>query len=269
MMSKGLPKKQGLYDPSEEHDGCGIGFVAQIRGIKSHDIIHRGLEVLENMSHRGAESSDNVTGDGAGILIQIPHKFILAKGIKVPGEGKYATGLVFLPQDEKNRALCEKILIDALVSEGLDVIDFQDVPVDNSILGEISKSSEPYIRQIYIAGNFEQDALERKLYLARKQSENLVRGSGIAGKEAFYLPSLSSKVLIYKGMFTSHQLRLYFTDLRDPRLESAIALIHSRFSTNTFPTWDLAQPFRYLGHNGEINTIKGNRMWMSARESLM
>jgi glutamate synthase (NADPH/NADH) large chain len=269
MMSYGMPKKKGLYDPSQEHDSCGIGFVAQIKGIKSHDIINRGLEVLENMSHRGAESADNVTGDGAGILIQIPHSYLLVKGIKVPGEGKYGTGLVFLPKADKDRAQCEKILVDSIISEGLDVFDFRDVPVDNSILGEISKSSEPYIRQIFVSGNFEQDELERKLYIARKQAENQVRNSTIKNKETFYLPSLSTKVLIYKGMFTSHQLRQYFTDLRDTKLESAIALIHSRFSTNTFPTWELAQPFRFLGHNGEINTIKGNRMWMSARESLM
>jgi glutamate synthase (NADPH/NADH) large chain len=269
MISKGMPNKRGLYDPSEEHDSCGIGFVAQIRGVKSHDIIHRGLEVLENMSHRGAESADNVTGDGAGILIQIPHSFILAKGFRVPAEGKYGTGLVFLPQDEKHRKACEDILIDALVSAGLDVIGFRDVPVDNSILGEISRSTEPFMRQIFVTGNYEQDELERKLYIARKQSEKRVRESDIGHREAFYLPSLSTKVMIYKGMFTSFQLRQYFADLRDPKLESAIALIHSRFSTNTFPTWDLAQPFRYLGHNGEINTIKGNRMWMNAREALM
>jgi glutamate synthase (NADPH/NADH) large chain len=269
MISKGMPKRKGLYDPSEEHDSCGIGFVAQIKGIKSHDIINRGLEVLENMSHRGAESSDNVTGDGAGILIQVPHNFIISKGIKVPGEGKYATGLVFLPQTEKDRNACEKILIDSLVTEGLDVIGFRDVPVDSSILGEISRSSEPCIRQIFVTGNHEQDELERKLYIARKQAEKKVREANFNNREAFYLPSLSSKVLIYKGLFTSHQLRQYFIDLHDPKLESAIALIHSRFSTNTFPTWDLAQPFRYMGHNGEINTIKGNRMWMSAREALM
>jgi len=269
MISKGLPKRKGLYDPSEEHDSCGIGFVANIKGIKSHDIINRGLEVLENMSHRGAESADNVTGDGAGILIQIPHSFFLSKGIKLPGEGKYAAGLVFLPQNENNRNSCEKILIDSLVTEGLDVIGFRDVPVDNSILGEISRSSEPYIRQIFVTGNLEQDELERKLYIARKQAEKKVREASFPDRNAFYLPSLSSKVMIYKGMFTSHQLRQYYIDLHDTKLESAIALIHSRFSTNTFPTWDLAQPFRYLGHNGEINTIKGNRMWMSARESLM
>jgi glutamate synthase (NADPH) large chain len=269
MKRYGMPKKKGLYDPSQEHDSCGIGFVAQIKGIKSHDIVNRGLEVLENMSHRGAESADNVTGDGAGILLQLPHSFFLAKGIKVPEEGKYGSGLVFLPQVEKDRKECEKILADALASEGLEVICYRDVPVDNSCLGEISKSSEPFMRQVFAAGNFEQDELERKLYIARKQAENLVRNSSIKNKDAFYLPSLSSKVIIYKGLFTSHQLRQYFNDLRDTKMESAISLVHSRFSTNTFPTWDLAQPFRYLGHNGEINTISGNRMWMNARESLM
>ena len=269
MTTHGMPKKIGLYDPAQEHDSCGIGFVAQIKGIKSHDIINRGLEVLENMSHRGAESSDNVTGDGAGILIQLPHSFFKTKGIAVPDEGKYGAGLVFLPKGDKEREACEKILIECLVSRDLDVIGFRDVPVDNTVLGEISKSSEPMIRQIFVSGNFEQDTLERKLYIARKQAENRVRSSEINNRETFYLPSLSSKVMIYKGLFTSHQLRLYYGDLRDPKLTSAIALIHSRFSTNTFPTWDLAQPFRYLGHNGEINTIKGNRMWMSAREPLM
>ncbi len=268
-MKYGLPKKKGLYDPSQEHDSCGIGFVAQIKGVKSHNIIHRGLEVLENMSHRGAESSDNVSGDGAGVLIQLPHSFFIAKGIKVPEEGKYGAGLVFLPREEEQRLQCEKILIDSLLSKGLDVFHIRDVPVDSTVLGEISRSAEPVIRQIFVSGNLEQDELERKLYIARKQAENAVRNSSIINKEAFYLPSLSTKVMIYKGLFTSHQLRLYFNDLRDEALTSAIALIHSRFSTNTFPTWDLAQPFRFLGHNGEINTIKGNRMWMSAREPLM
>jgi glutamate synthase (NADPH) large chain len=268
-MSYGLPKRKGLYDPSSEHDSCGIGFVAQIKGMKSHDIIHRGLEVLENMSHRGAESADNVTGDGAGILIQLPHSFFKAKGIKVPEEGSYGAGMVFLPKVEKDRLQCEKILVETLESKGLKFIEFRDVPVDNSVLGEISKSSEPVIRQVFVSGNFEREELERKLYIARKQSENQIRNSSIAGKNTFYLPSLSSKVMIYKGLFTSHQLRQYYLDLRDTKLLSAIALIHSRFSTNTFPTWDLAQPFRFLGHNGEINTIKGNRMWMSAREALM
>ncbi len=268
-MSYGLPKRKGLYDPSSEHDSCGIGFVAQIKGLKSHDIIHRGLEVLENMSHRGAESADNVTGDGAGVLIQVPHSFFKAKGVKVQDEGTYGVGMVFLPKEEAERQQCEMVLTRIFESKGLKVIDTRDVPVDSSVLGAISKSSEPFIKQIFVTGSFEQDELERKLYVARKQAESEIRNSSIPGKETFYFTSLSSRVMIYKGLFTSEQLRLYFNDLRDPKLTSAIALIHSRFSTNTFPTWDLAQPFRYLGHNGEINTIKGNRMWMNAREALM
>jgi glutamate synthase (NADPH/NADH) large chain len=269
-MVKGFPKTQGLYDSKNEHDGCGIGFVTHIKGVKSHDIIKKGLEVLVNMSHRGAESSDNVSGDGAGILIQVPHKLFLSKHIKVPEAGKYGVGLVFLPKDSTNRKSCEQLLIDTALIEGMDIIDFVDVKVDSSVLGDLSRSTEPYIKQIFLAGNMaEQEELERKLFIIRKQAEKKVRESNIPDKEAFYLPSLSSKVLIYKGMFTSDQLEKYYVDLRDPEIDSAIALIHSRFSTNTFPTWDLAQPFRYLGHNGEINTVKGNRMWMSARESIM
>jgi glutamate synthase (NADPH) large chain len=269
MTKNGLPAARGLYDPSEEKDSCGIGFVAHIKGVKSHEIVRRGIEVLENMSHRGAESADNTTGDGAGILIQIPHRLIISKGIQVPEEGKYATGLVFLPKEAGERHWCEETLAGILKAEGLEIIDFRDVKVDNTILGEIARSSEPFIRQVYVKGNFEQDELERRLYISRKVAENRIRNSDRKEKSAFYIPSLSTKVLIYKGMFTSLQLAQYFADLRDPLIESAIAMIHSRFSTNTFPTWDLAQPFRFLSHNGEINTISGNRMWMNARESLM
>ncbi|MFW5656647.1 MAG: glutamate synthase large subunit [Bacteroidota bacterium] len=268
-MQNGLPKAQGLYNPAYEHDNCGIGFVTQLKGIKSHEIISRGLEVLVNMTHRGAESSDNVSGDGAGILIQVPHSFILSKGIKVPAEGQYGTGIVFLPKDEKDRKSCEKVLIDTLVAEGLDVINFQDVPVDSSVLGEISRNTEPMMKQIYVTGQFEQEELERKLYLVRKQVERKINESKIKTKQCFYIVSLSTKVLIYKGMLTPEQVGQYFIDLRNPKISSAIALVHSRFSTNTFPTWDLAQPFRFLAHNGEINTIQGNRMWMQTRESLL
>lgn len=268
-MYKGLPEAQGLYNPANEHDNCGIGFVANIKGAKSHDIVRRGLEVLINMTHRGAESADNVSGDGAGIMIQVPHKFIVARGIKVPDAGKYGTGLVFLPQGDKERKECEKVLIDSLVAEGLDVIDMHDIQVDSSVLGEISRSTEPFMRQIYVTGSFEQDELERKLFIGRKVAERKVRESSITDKQAFYLPSLSSKIMIYKGMLTPEQLESYFVDMRDSRMESAIALVHSRFSTNTFPSWDLAQPFRFIAHNGEINTIAGNRMWMKTRESLL
>ncbi|MBN1159421.1 MAG: glutamate synthase large subunit [Bacteroidales bacterium] len=269
MKSNGLPRKLGLYDPANEHDSCGIGFVAQIKGIKSHDIISKGLDVLENMSHRGAESADNITGDGAGIMVQIPHKLIVSKGFKVPEEGRYATGLIFYPKRQKEQVQCENILMDCLKDEGLELIGFMDAETDNTLLGEIAKDAEPSMRQMFITCQCEQEELERKAYILRKQVENRIRNSDMANKRAFYIPSLSSKVMIYKGMFTSHQLRHYYADLSNRSMESAIALVHSRFSTNTFPTWDLAQPFRFLGHNGEINTIKGNRLWMKARESLM
>ncbi len=269
-MIKGFPEAQGLYDPNNEHDSCGIGFVTQIKGKKSHDIIKKGLEVLVNMTHRGAESADNLSGDGAGILIQLPHDFFIQKGIRVPAEGRYGTGLVFLPKDIKNRKQCEEILLNTITSEGLDVIEFTDVKVDNTVLGEISHATEPFIKQIFVTGDYpEQEMLERKLFIARKLTERAVRESNIKEKKVFYIPSLSSKIFIYKGMLTPDQVERYFVDLRDPNIISAIALVHSRFSTNTFPTWDLAQPFRFLAHNGEINTIKGNRMWMTARESIM
>jgi glutamate synthase (NADPH/NADH) large chain len=268
MEQNSFPKAQGLYDPSNEHDACGIGFVAHIKGQKSHDIIQRGLTVLLNMDHRGATSSDNKTGDGAGILMQLPHDFYVSLKIAVPEAGKYGTGLVFLPVDEEEAAYCVEVLNRYVEAEGLQLISWRDVPVDSYVIGEIAKRSEPRIRQIFVKGNYEQDILERKLYLARKQAERVVRGSQLAEKDSFYLPSFSSKVLIYKGMFTPGQLRDYFKDLTNPAMTSAIALVHSRFSTNTFPTWDLAQPFRMIAHNGEINTIKGNRQWMHARESL-
>ncbi len=269
-MVKGFPKPQGLYDPKNERDNCGIGFVTQIRGVKSHDIIQKGLEVLVNMTHRGAESADNVSGDGAGILIQLPHQYYIAKGINVPEEGKYGAGLVFLPRETKARKTCESILIETIKDEGLTVFEIQDVKVDSRVLGDISRSTEPYIKKFFVRGNYpEQDILERKLYIARKQAEKRIRESDIKDKDAFYIPSLSSKVMIYKGMLAPDQVGRYFVDLRDQDITSAIALVHSRFSTNTFPTWDLAQPFRFLAHNGEINTVKGNRMWMTARESIM
>jgi glutamate synthase (NADPH) large chain len=269
MEPNSFPKAQGLYDPNNEHDACGIGFVAHIKGKKSHDIVERGLTVLVNMDHRGATSSDNKTGDGAGILMQLPHDFFVSLKIAVPASGKYGTGLVFLPQNEEEASYCIEVLNRYVESEGLQLICWREVPVDNSVIGEIAKRSEPQIRQIFVQGDYEQDTLERKLYLARKQAERIIRESQLSEKDAFYLPSFSSKIMIYKGMFTPDQLRDYFKDLTNPAMTSAIALVHSRFSTNTFPTWSLAQPFRMIAHNGEINTIKGNRQWMHARESLL
>ncbi len=267
-MEQRLPKPQGLYDPGNEHDNCGIGFVANIKGRKSNEIVLRGLEVLVNMTHRGAESADNKSGDGAGILMQVPHDLFITF-FNLPSPGKYGTGLVFLPRNEKERLACLNELNKQIISEGLELIGYRDVPVNNKVLGDIAKGNEPVIKQIFVQGNYEQDELERKLFLTRKITENAIRSSTLKQKDHFYIVSLSSKVFIYKGMLTPEQLGAYFLDLQNPRMASAIALVHSRFSTNTFPTWDLAQPFRLLAHNGEINTIKGNRLWMEAREGLL
>lgn len=265
-----IPKAQGLYDPANEHDNCGIGFVAHIKGQKSHDIIERGLEVLRNMDHRGATSADNKTGDGAGILMQIPDEYIReVLKVDVPQEGKYGTGLIFLPKQAKDSALCLEILSKYIKQEGLNLIEYRDVAVDSSAPGEIAKTTEPAIKQVFVGGNLEQEKLEQTLYLVRKQAEREIRESSIESKEAFYVSSLSSKVIIYKGMLTPDQVREYYKDLQHPKMKSAIALVHSRFSTNTFPTWDLAHPFRMIAHNGEINTVKGNRLWMQAREALL
>jgi glutamate synthase (NADPH) large chain len=260
---------RGLYRPEFEHDACGIGFVAHLTGKKSHDIITKGLEVLENMTHRGAEGADSKTGDGAGILIQVPRDFYLMQGYSLPPEGQFGTGIVFLPRDKVEASRCEEILVSFAESEGVELIGFRDIPVDNSCLGEVARSSEPIMKQILLGADFDQDTLERKLYIIRKKAENLIRQSNLLQKSYFYVSSLSTRVLIYKGMFTSGQLGEYYLDLNDSKLQSAIALVHSRFSTNTFPSWDLAQPFRMLAHNGEINTVKGNRFWMQARESIL
>ncbi|MCW3788754.1 glutamate synthase large subunit [Plebeiibacterium sediminum] len=269
MMQKRFPKAIGLYDPANEHDNCGIGFVANINGQQSHDIVNRGLEVLVNMTHRGAESSDNKSGDGAGILIQVPHEFCNSLEFDLPEAGKYGTGLLFLPEEDREALLCQDELNKNLQEEGLELIGYRDVPVDSNVIGEIAKRTEPKIRQVFVKGKFEQDKIERKLFIARKVTERAIRESDLKEKEAFYIPSLSTKIFIYKGMLTPDQVGAYFLDLQNPKLKSAISLVHSRFSTNTFPAWDLAQPFRIMAHNGEINTIKGNRLWMQARESLL
>ena len=269
MIRKERPSSQGLYRKEFEHENCGIGFVANIKGRKSHSIIRQGLEVLENMTHRGAEGADKKTGDGAGMLIQVPRDFYLIQGYELPPAGQFGTGLLFLPQDKTGYDRCRQILLDLIKEEGVSLIGFREVPRNNSVIGEIARAAEPVIEQILLGADIPQDDLERKLYIIRKRAENIVRDSDIPQKGFFYIPSLSTKVLVYKGMLTSMQLREYFLDLTDSRMQSAIALVHSRFSTNTFPSWDLAQPFRVLGHNGEINTIKGNRFWMEARESLL
>ncbi len=262
-------KKIGLYSPDYEHDSCGVGLIVDIHGNKSHDIVEKGLLVLENMLHRGAESADNKTGDGAGITLQIPHEFILLQGIPVPERGKYGTGLIFLPKEEKQASLCMEVLESIIRQEGLDLMAIREVPVNSEILGEISQSNEPLIRQIFVIGEDKPEVLERKLYIVRKKVEKKILKSSLEDKRSFYIVSLSTQRIVYKGMLTSTQLRDYFRDLTNPYFTSGLALVHSRFSTNTFPSWDLAQPFRLLGHNGEINTIRGNRYWMEARESIL
>ncbi len=268
-MRTNRPSDEGLYRQEFEHGSCGIGFVAQIKGKKSHSIISMGLEILKNMTHRGAEGADSKTGDGAGVMIQVPRDFYLIQGFALPPEGQFGTGLIFLPRNNGEAEKCTDILLNIIKEEGVCFIGFRDVPRDNSTIGEIARSTEPQIRQILLGSDMQQDELERKLYIIRKRTEKAIRDSELDQKNFFYIPSLSTKVLVYKGMLTSIQLGEYFGDLNDERLQSAIALVHSRFSTNTFPSWDLAQPFRVLGHNGEINTIKGNRFWMEARESIL
>jgi len=302
---------RGLYNEAYEHDACGVGMVVNIHGGKSHELVDNALKVLENMEHRGAETSDKVagkreqngacsssaereqarpegkTGDGAGIMVQIPHEFILLQGIPVPEKGKYGTGLVFLPKDEKVQQEILSVIIEEIEREGLQLMHLRSVPTCPEVLGAGAREVEPDIKQIFVTqqthqthpqplpcregSNYhqnEEDALNRKLYIIRKRIENKVDALSQGG-ESFYICSLSTKNIIYKGMLTSGQLRRYFPDLSNPYFTSGLALVHSRFSTNTFPKWKLAQPFRLLAHNGEINTIRGNRGWMKARESVL
>ena len=243
--------------------------LVNIQGGKSHELVESALKVLENMRHRGAEGADNKTGDGAGIMLQIPHEFILLQGIPVPEKGKYGTGLLFLPKDGKDQAVILSVIIEEIEKEGLTLMHLRNVPTCPEILGEAALANEPDIKQIFITGFTESETADRKLYIIRKRIENRIRKSDIPTREDFYIVSLSTKNIVYKGMLSSLQLRNYFPDLTNSYFTSGLALVHSRFSTNTFPTWGLAQPFRLLAHNGEINTIRGNRGWMEARESVL
>ena len=263
------PKQLGLYEAFHEHDACGVGMLVNIQGGKSHELVESALKVLENMRHRGAEGADNKTGDGAGIMLQIPHEFILLQGIPVPEKGKYGTGLLFLPKDGKDQAVILSVIIEEIEKEGLTLMHLRNVPTCPEILGEAALANEPDIKQIFITGFTESETADRKLYIIRKRIENRIRKSDIPTREDFYIVSLSTKNIVYKGMLSSLQLRNYFPDLTNSYFTSGLALVHSRFSTNTFPTWGLAQPFRLLAHNGEINTIRGNRGWMEARESVL
>jgi glutamate synthase (ferredoxin) len=274
---KQAPGAQGLYDPQFEHDACGVGFVVNMKGRKSHTIVEQALQILVNLDHRGACGCEANTGDGAGILLQMPHEFfqtICAEaGFTLPGPKQFGAGLVYLPPDAAERHACEKEAEKIVAAEGLTVLGWRTVPTNNSSLGETAKASEPFMRQIFIgrpAGMTDDLAFERKLYVVRKRWTNAIRSSGkLPGGNYFYVASLSHRTFIYKGMLMPEQVDKYFPDLRNPAMTTALALVHSRFSTNTFPSWERAHPYRFLAHNGEINTLRGNINWMRARESMM
>ena len=271
----GLPPAQGLYDPAHEHDACGIGFVANIRGVKSHDIIRQGIQVLTNLTHRGACGCDPETGDGAGVLIQVPHKFFArecsALGFELPAPGAYGVGMIFLPVEKHQRLQCEGILERIVREEGLKVLGWRDTPVYASAIGRVARASQPYIQQFFVARpeSMDEDAFERKLSVVRKRAESEVAASEIEDRGMFYVPSLSARTIVYKGLLLAPQITNFYAELRDPDVMSALCLVHQRFSTNTFPSWQLAHPYRYIAHNGEINTLKGNVNWMHARQSVL
>jgi glutamate synthase (ferredoxin) len=269
------PSKQGLYDPQYEHDACGVGFIVDLKGRKSHDLVRKAIQILENLEHRGACGCEKNTGDGAGILLQTPHDFLVREcdtlGIKLPAYGEYGVGMVFLPTDQDGQQWCEQRFEQIVREEGQHVLGWRTVPTNNDPLGPTARGTEPVIRQIFIGrgGQLADDlAFERKLYVIRKRVENAVKASDLALRSMFYVPSLSYKTLIYKGMLISTQLATYYPDLQNATLAASLAMVHSRFSTNTFPNWARAHPYRYLCHNGEINTLRGNVNWMHARESL-
>ena len=273
MTHPNLPAAQGLYDGEHEHDACGVGFVAHIKGKKSHELIDQGLTILRNLTHRGAVGADPKASDGAGIMIQIPDTFfreeMAAQGIKLPAAGQYGVGMVFLPREPASRLACEYEMERAIKDEGQVLLGWRDVPVDSDDLGESVKAVEPVIRQVFIgrgSGIRVTDALERKLYIIRKSAGHAIRALKLAHGTEFFVPSMSARTIIYKGMLLPSQVGTYYRDLQDPRVVSALALVHQRFSTNTFPTWDLAHPFRMIAHNGEINTVRGNVNWMRARQ---
>ena len=268
-------ERAGLYDPFTEHSNCGVGFTASLNGVRSHEIISKALSILARLEHRGACGCDPLTGDGAGIMMQLPHAFEVQAaaeaGIKLPGEHEYATGLVFLPPEPAQRARCQEMFEAVAVQEGQQFLGWRDVPRHSEVLGPVARGVEPTIRQIFIGrggGLADDAAFERKLYIIRKRMERAVRESGLTQAAYFYVPTLSHRTLVYKGLLLANQIEAYFPDLADPAMVSGIALVHQRYSTNTFPTWDLAHPFRFLCHNGEINTLRGNINWMHAREAL-
>ena len=267
------PGPQGLYDPRNEHDACGLGFIAHIKGRKSHAIVRQGLRILENLTHRGATGADPLQGDGAGILIQLPDAFLRRAcgklGITLPAIGQYGVGMVFLPQEPASRVACEQEIERAIAAEGQVLLGWRDVPTNSDGLSERTKEVEPVIRQVFVARGREtrgQDALERKLYVIRKRAGHAIQALSLRHGKEFYVPSFSTRTIVYKGMLLAHQVASFYLDLADETMVSALAMVHQRFSTNTFPTWDLAHPFRFVCHNGEINTLRGNFNWIRARE---
>jgi glutamate synthase domain-containing protein 2/glutamate synthase domain-containing protein 1/glutamate synthase domain-containing protein 3 len=272
---QGFPAPQGLYDPRLEHDACGIGFVANIKGHRSHDIIVKGIQVLVNLTHRGACGCDPETGDGAGVLIQIPHAFFAREcarlGFTLPPAGEYGVGMTFLPVERHPRLLCEGIIERIVREEGLTVLGWRDTPIEGSAIGRVARASQPYIQQILVgrAKAMTEEELERKLYIVRKRAEAEIAASDVPDKDFFYIPSLSARTIVYKGLLLAPQIANFYPELSDPEVVSALCLVHQRFSTNTFPTWQLAHPFRYIAHNGEINTLRGNVNWMHARQSVL
>ena len=275
-MGSGMPEQQGLYSPFNERDACGLGFVAHIKGKKSHQIVQQGLQILANLTHRGATGYDPKLGDGAGILIQMPDAFMRKEatklGINLPAVGSYACGTAFLPQTKNGREACESIVARIIHEEAQTLLGWRDVPRDNSNIAQAAKDVEPVMRQVFIGRGenvADQNTFERKLFVIRKRIEHEVRALKLEDSAQFYFPSLSSKTIIYKGMLLANEVGIYYKDLQDEDMVSALALVHQRFSTNTFPAWDLAHPFRMIAHNGEINTVQGNINWMAARHESM
>ncbi|NLW12239.1 MAG: glutamate synthase subunit alpha, partial [Clostridiaceae bacterium] len=272
---KGLPERQGLYDPQHEHDACGIGFVVNIKGVRSHDIVKSGLKILSSLAHRGGAGSEDNTGDGAGILLQLPHEFFCRvcteAGIALPGAGEYGVGMVFLPRQDAMRAYVEKKIEAIVQEEGQQTLGWRTPPVNPDSLGQATRDSMPCIRQLFIGAKsgeqLDREQFERTLYIIRKRCEKLIEGLPENSSDYFYFASLSSRTIVYKGMLTAEQVDAFYVDLTCLDFESALALVHSRYSTNTFPSWERAHPYRYLIHNGEINTLRGNVNWMNARQA--
>jgi glutamate synthase domain-containing protein 1 len=272
-----LASAAGMYSPACEHDACGVGFVAHIAGRKSHAIVEQGLKILENLNHRGAVGADRLMGDGAGILIQIPDDYYRAEmsrqGVILPAPGEYGVGMVFLPKEHASRLACTQELERAVKAEGQIVLGWRDVPVDGEMpMSPAVRAKEPIIRQLFIGRGPDvivPDALERKLYVIRKTASSAIQALRLTHSREYYVPSMSCRTVIYKGLLLADQVGKYYKDLADPRLTTALALVHQRFSTNTFPEWPLAHPYRMVAHNGEINTVKGNFNWMRAREGVM